>query len=195
MSSPGSDPLFDAVLGVVSALERLRIRYCVVGSLASATRGIFRGTEDADLVVAMTRHQVAGFVEELGKDWYADEDTIRYALEAGRSFNVIHMPNAQKVDVFPPVTEFQYTGLKRATPVEIKIGGGTICCPVASAEDTILAKLDWYRLGGQTSERQWQDITGVIATNPDLDWAYLDEWACELRLDPLLAKALADAAA
>ena len=33
---------------------------------------------------------------------------------------------------------------------------------VASAEDTVLAKLEWFRRGGETSERQWWDIVGVL---------------------------------
>ena len=32
---------------------------------------------------------------------------------------------------------------------------------VATAEDTILSKLVWYRLGGQSSDQQWNDLRGV----------------------------------
>jgi hypothetical protein len=28
---------------------------------------------------------------------------------------------------------------------------------IASAEDTVLTKLEWYRIGGEVSERQWRD--------------------------------------
>jgi hypothetical protein len=30
----------------------------------------------------------------------------------------------------------------------------------ASAEDTVLAKLDWYRKCGEVSDRQWRDCSG-----------------------------------
>ena len=31
---------------------------------------------------------------------------------------------------------------------------------VSSPEDTLLAKLEWYRMGGEVSERQWRDVQG-----------------------------------
>jgi hypothetical protein len=34
--------------------------------------------------------------------------------------------------------------------------------PVASAEDTVLSKLAWLRKGGYTSDRQRQDILGIL---------------------------------
>jgi hypothetical protein len=64
--------------------------------------------------------------------------------------------------------------------------------PVASAEDILLAKLQWYRMGGQVSERQWTDIAGILAVAPDLDAAYLRDWAARLGVADLLDKAAAE---
>lgn len=62
---------------------------------------------------------------------------------------------------------------------------------VASAEDTVLAKLEWYRLGGEASERQWRDVLGVLQIQGDeLDLDYLRQWAVELGVAGLLARAL-----
>ena len=64
---------------------------------------------------------------------------------------------------------------------------------LASPEDTILSKLDWYRLGGGVSDRQWGDVLGVIKVQADnLDIAYLRRWAEHLRLQELLERALAE---
>ena len=64
----------------------------------------------------------------------------------------------------------------------------------ASPEDTILAKLEWYRLGGEISDRQWNDILGVLKVQGEaLDLPYLDHWAPELGVTDLLARARDDA--
>ena len=72
-------------------------------------------------------------------------------------------------------------------------GGGGLQLPVASAKDTVLSKLQWYRADGEVSDRQWSDITGLIAENPDLDREYARKWAVRLRVEDLLEKAFAEA--
>ena len=66
--------------------------------------------------------------------------------------------------------------------------------PIASAEDTILSKLEWYRRGGETSERQWEDVIGVMKVQGEqLDEAYLDRWAAELGVSDLIERARREA--
>ena len=61
---------------------------------------------------------------------------------------------------------------------------------LVSAEDIILLKLEWYRLGGNASERQWLDILGVLEVQAGkLDSAYLDHWATDLGVGDLLQRA------
>ena len=63
-----------------------------------------------------------------------------------------------------------------------------------AAEDTLLAKLNWYRLGGEVSERQWRDVLGVLAVQAGrLESEYLFRMAEELGVADLLARALAEA--
>ena len=62
---------------------------------------------------------------------------------------------------------------------------------ILSAEDIVLAKLDWFRLGDEMSERQWRDILGVLKTQRGhLDTTYLRQWARELDLTGLMERAL-----
>jgi hypothetical protein len=62
---------------------------------------------------------------------------------------------------------------------------------VASAEDTILAKLEWFRAGGEVSERQWSDVVGVLRTaGTAVDQPYLRQWALALGVADLMERAL-----
>lgn len=64
---------------------------------------------------------------------------------------------------------------------------------VATAEDIVLAELDWYQAGGRVSERQWQDVLGVLSVQAGwLDLRYLREWASNLGGSDLLERALAE---
>lgn len=64
---------------------------------------------------------------------------------------------------------------------------------VATAEDIILVKLEWYRLGQETSDRQWRDVLTVLMTCEGLDRSYLERWANELGVADLLARACREA--
>src|SRR5450432_891825 len=137
-----------------------------------------------DLVVAIEPPQVAALVGELGAAWYADAETIRGDIEAGRSFNLIYMPRVMMVDSFAAPEEFHQKQLERATLVPL--GLAQVPCAVATAEDILLAKLRWYRDGGQVSDRQWSDIAGLISNNLALDSEYVKLWAARLQVEDLL---------
>lgn len=49
-----------------------------------------------------------------------------------------------------------------ARRIQMSPGGNVAPIFVATAEDTILSKLAWYRLGGEVSDRQWNDILGIL---------------------------------
>ncbi len=68
--------------------------------------------------------------------------------------------------------------------------GGRRHDPRRSPEDTVLAKLEWFRRGGETSERQWTDVTGLLSAGVDIDRRYLSEGAGELNVTDLLRRAL-----
>jgi len=177
---------------LMEALERLGIPYLVGGSLASSIHGIVRATRDIDLVADLRASQIEPLVEALGADFYADPAMIREALATGRAFNLIHYPSTYKFDVFPvlpdPYHQLQLQRRRMETTAQF---GGTLQLPVATPEDTILAKLAWYRSGGEVSERQWNDVRGVIAVQKGrLDLEYLRCWAGHLRVEDLLERAL-----
>ncbi len=65
---------------------------------------------------------------------------------------------------------------------------------IASAEDVILRKLLWYRMGREVSDRQWCDVLGVLKVQgPGVDRAYLRTWARPLEVADLLERVLLEA--
>lgn len=66
---------------------------------------------------------------------------------------------------------------------------------LASAEDIILSKLKWYKSGGCVSERQWNDVKGVLRiVDKRLDFIYLQDRAKKRGLKDLLDEVLAQVA-
>jgi hypothetical protein len=71
---------------------------------------------------------------------------------------------------------------------------GTRPVRVASAEDAILTKLEWFEMGGRSSARQWNDILGIMRQQGvALDISYLARWAGVLGVRDLLEQALIEA--
>ena len=51
----------------------------------------------------------------------------------------------------------------------------------ATAEDTIISKLEWSKAAG--SERQLEDVAGILRLRKaSLDFAYIERWVGELEL-------------
>jgi hypothetical protein len=184
---------FSTLAAVVHALNALDIPYVLGGSCASSAHGIGRTTHDFDLSIAMPPNKVRAFVKLLGDDFYADEDSIRKAIERGGSVNLIHQINLDKVDLFTRNTPREQAERLRAVEMELVPG---LVVRVASPEDTVVRKLDWYRQGGGVSDRQWNDIVGVLSVQGDrIDRDYAVRAAEELGLSDLLEKAFEEARA
>ena len=181
-------------LAIAEVLDKLEVRWFLGGSLASSVHGIPRATLDADIVADLRVHQVEPLLRALGEDWYVEEHSVRQAIADRSCFNLIHFGTAMKIDVFvPKLRRFdggQFSRAKRTPVAE----GSTIEVPVCSAEDIVLAKLEWYRAGGELSERQWGDIIGVLKVNArHLDLDGMRDRAAELAVLDLLARALTEA--
>jgi hypothetical protein len=181
---------------VVAVLEALEVAHYVGGSLASSTHGTPRSTLDVDLVADLRPEHVQRFVELLASGFYLDEGRIKDAVARRRSFNLIHLDSMFKVDIFVSKGQpFDQSALARAQYHPLGPDPAARPVRVASPEDTILAKLEWYRSGGETSERQWSDVLGVLRTKREaLDRVYLEEQADGLGIRDLLDRAIRGAA-
>jgi hypothetical protein len=193
MSEPNTQYIFAAITPIVEALEQLEIKYHIGGSVASSVYGIIRATIDADLVAELRPEHVRPLVKLLEADYYIDEDAVRDAVKRRSSFNAIYLDTMLKVDVFIPKPRlFEQEELRRARLLPLI--KNTRPFYVASPEGTILNKLEWYRMGGEVSDRQWNDILGVLKVqDTNLDMAYLQRWAVALNVADLLERALVDA--
>jgi len=137
---------------IVEALEELGVPYHIGGSVASSLYGLPRLTIDVDIVADLRQGHVRPLIDQLQTDYYIDEDMIRDAIRSRSSFNVIHLVTMLKVDVFIPKSRpFDQEELRRAQQ-EVLLEG-TRPYNVASPEGTILNKLEWYRMGGEVSDR------------------------------------------
>ncbi|HEV8198637.1 MAG TPA: hypothetical protein VGS03_01295 [Candidatus Polarisedimenticolia bacterium] len=176
---------------VLEVLDRLGVAYHLGGSYASAIHGFPRQTHDVDLVVDLPRERVSDLVQALGGDFYVDEQAVARAVKERGSCNLVHHATGIKVDLFvkgaAPFDEAEFD-----RKVVVRLGDEA---PhdvfVKSAEDTLLRKLLWYRLGGEVSDRQWEDVRGILNVQAErLDMVYLNDWADRLGLRDLLARLL-----
>ncbi len=176
---------------VAQAFDQLQIPYYVGGSLASSLHGIPRATQDADIVADIQTCHVQEIVSLLSPDFYIDTDMIRNAIAKRSSFNLIHLESMFKVDIF--LFQGDETAKKAMTRRETyHISRGLYqALSVASAEDTVLHKLYWFRLGNKVSERQWNDVVGILRVQREaLDLVYLRQTAREMDVSELLEQAL-----
>jgi hypothetical protein len=183
--------LLQALTPVLDALERLGVRHFVGGSIASSAHGVPRASIDADVVAELRPPHASALIGLLGAAYYVPEARVVDAIMRRSSFNVIHLDSMVKVDVFVSRDRaFDRRAFDRVhvTPVE---GGATI--PISSPEDTVIAKLEWFRRGGEVSERQWTDVIGLLRTSGNLNHDYLAAAARELGVDDLLRLAIGDA--
>ena len=180
---------------VVDAFEQLGVAYHIGGSLASSAHGIPRMTVDVDLVAELRPEHVRPFAARLREEYYIDELTVGNAVARRGSFNLIHLATMLKVDVFiPKGRAFDREAASRAAPQALEEAEGARAFYLASPEDVILAKLEWYCAGGGVSERQWNDVLGVMRVKAGaLDLDYLGRWAGQLGLSDLIERALAEA--
>ena len=185
------DPIAIA-LTVGRHLEAQGITYTVGGSIASSFAGEPRSTLDIDIVAALTEPQISALVTALANDFYVSDAALRRAVRDKSCANLIHQGSQVKVDLFvaggTPLDDQQ---LRRRQAVDIGDGQTLHLHP---PEDILLQKLRWYRKGGETSDRQWRDVLGIVRVQAGrLDRHYLSANAPRIDVADLLDRAFREA--
>jgi hypothetical protein len=192
------DPLALA-LRIGALLDTHAIPYLVVGSVAAIVHGEYRMTRDIDIVLNLAPGDVRALVDGLRGGFTFLPSDITDALarlpearadwQQRASFCAYDRATGFQIDVYlSSGRPFEVAQFQRAEVIDIPGDpGGSLC--VASAEDTVLAKLEWYKLA--PSDRQWRDVQAILRVQDDaLNHAYLRQWAAELAITDLLEYAL-----
>jgi hypothetical protein len=182
------------LLRITEILERCGIPYAVGGSMASSQHGEPRATGDVDILVDLPPGKVSALVKALRPDFDVWEDSVQEAVARRSSISLLHVEWLTKVDLY-------VSGRSPLDPHALGRRRGYVlhgdpARPVyfVSPEDSVLQKLERYRLSGGVLERQLRDVAGVLKVQGrDLDLSYLRRTADMLGLRPLLEQALVDA--
>ncbi len=172
-------PLLRAVR---SALRDCGIPHMLAGSVASAAYGVIRATQDIDIVIDPTATTLDALLQHFPeRDYYTSAEAAHAALTDGGIFNVIALESLWKIDfIIRRRTAHGVAEFDRRVPLDV----AGVAFDVATAEDTIIAKLSWAAVGG--SARQLEDVRALLTMRAGrLDESYLDHWIHRLDLTAL----------
>ena len=164
---------------ITTALEQAGVAYMLSGSFASAYHGAPRSTQDIDIVIAANPEQLRTFVQSLpSNEYYADLDSALEAHTRQSLFNVIDLATGWKIDlIIRKSRAFSQEEFGRRQLVNVQ----GLPLFVASAEDVVIAKLEWSKLA--QSQRQIEDVAAILRLRWEvLDGSYLERWISELDL-------------
>lgn len=172
-------------------LDALGIPWVLGGSMASSIVGEPRSTMDIDVAIQVGVGRVPDLVAEVASDYYVSEAMALDAVERHSSFNLIHFNTGMKIDLFPLSDDLlDVRQLHRRECFEVAPG---IKLWVGAADDQVLRKLRWYRMGDPVSDRQWRDVLAILKVQGQrIDRQQLLADARTLGLHDLVERALGE---
>ena len=174
--------LAEFIAELTRRLDEAGVPYMITGSLAGSFHGEPRATRDVDVVIDPTRAALRQLVERLENDaYYVSADAALEALDRRSQFNVIDTRTGWKAD-FIIRKDRPFSNAEFERRLRTKLLGRESY--IATAEDTIVAKLEWAREGD--SYRQLRDAAAIVSTLGDeLDRGYIGRWVEQLGLGDL----------
>lgn len=169
----------ELLVRITAALDAAGIPYMLTGSFASSIHGTPRATRDVDIVIAPASEQIDALLAHLPQtDYYVSREAALDAVARHGQFNMIDLATGWKVDlIVRKPRDFSREEFERRRPVTLS----GVAIDVASAEDILIAKLEWAKLG--SSALQIEDAAGIIALQGErLDRVYVERWVLALDL-------------
>lgn len=171
--------MLETFFSILQDIEKNGIPYMVVGSMASTVYGEPRMTHDMDLVIQISARDASKLeaIFSSEKFYCPPLEILRSEIVHHGQFNLIHHESGLKIDIMIcKQTEHAISEFNRRCKVAFWNGNEVY---LASPEDIIIKKLDFFRQGG--SEKHLKDIRGILAETP-IDSTYLDHWILKLGL-------------
>jgi len=153
----------------------------LTGSFASSYHGVPRATQGIDIVISATPDQLRSLVGLLPEsEYYVDLEAMLDAQRRQTQFNLVDLATGWKVDLIMRKSRpFSSAEFDRRAAIDFQ----GLRLFIASAEDVIVSKLEWAKLG--QSGRQIEDVSGILRIRwGELDRAYIERWVQELELRP-----------
>ena len=148
--------------------------------MASSHYGASRSTQDIDIVIEASAEQLRAVAKTLAaQNYYVEVDAALEALRTRSLFNLLELSSGWKIGIIirkaRPFSQEEFHRRRR-----IELDG--IPPHVASAEDVMIAKMEWSKMS--ESARQLDDVASIMQVQGEnLDRPYLKKWTAALRLD------------
>lgn len=171
--------LIETFLLVLKKLEEGKIPYMVVGSFACMVYGEPRMTHDVDIVIDILPGDALKLdsLFSLNEFYIPPREVLTSEIVNRGQFNLIHHETGIKIDfMIRKNGEHARAEFDRRKKSAFWPGFEVY---LASPEDVIIKKLDFFREGG--SEKHLRDIRGILA-HSKTDITYLEFWINKLGL-------------
>ena len=156
-----------------------QISFMLTGSIAMNYFVEPRMTRDIDIVIHLIKENIPLVMKMFEKDYYIDEEAIKWAIENNRMFNIIHNETVTKVDfILRKSNTYRLLEFERRQQIQFL----NVKTYIVSLEDLIISKLYWMK--DSKSDFQKRDILLLLASSHDT--LYVEKWSKNLGLESIL---------
>ena len=169
------DIFAQALRKVTDALSQEEIDYMLVGGFAVSYHNRARTTNDIDIVLQIYPRDIPRLLKYF-PEWKDFEEAFKESVKHSQLFNITDFDTGIRYD-FMAYKDSDYNWIAFERREEVEYFG--IKCYIATTEDLIISKLNWYNIS--ESDKQLEDLKFLLL-DQDLDLAYIKSWVTHLKL-------------